>query len=90
MKKFLLVAGLVFAAGCGSKADNALGEMEGFKTRMCECKDKACGEKVQADMMEWAGKMKESGVKKSDMSDEQKKKGKEVSEEMMKCMMALK
>lgn len=90
MKNLLLVAGLVFAAGCGSKADGALGEMEGFKTRMCECKDKACGETVMKDMMEWGKKMKDSGVKKDDMSDDQKAKGKELSKDMQKCMADLK
>jgi len=90
MKKFLLVAALVYAAGCGSKADNAIGELEGFKTRMCECKDKACGDEVQKDMKEWKTKMKDSDVKKSDLSEDQKAKAKDVGMEMMKCAMALK
>lgn len=90
MKKLMLVAGIMFAVGCGSKAENALGELESFKSKMCECKDKACGEKIEGEMMEWSKKMKDADVKKSDLSDEQKEKAREISKEMRKCQKELK
>jgi len=89
MKKLLLVTAIVFTSACGSKADNAIKEMEGFKTRMCECKDKDCAEAVNKDMKEWGKKMKDSGMEKGDLSDDQKSKVKDITKEMMGCMMKL-
>lgn len=85
MKKLAVVFGIVFATACGSKADKALDEMEGFKNKMCECKDAACADSVQSDMREWSKKMKDSGIEKSDLSDSQKTRGKEIDEQMSKC-----
>jgi hypothetical protein len=85
MKKFAVVLGIVFATACGNKADKALDELEGFKNKMCECKDSACVDTVQTDMREWSKKMKDSGVEKSDLSDAQKTRGKEIDEAMSKC-----
>jgi len=90
MSKLFLLSTLVFATACGSKADNALKEMEGFKNKMCECKDKACVDGVQKDMMEWSKKMKDGDMKKDDLSEDQKKKAGEITAEMMKCAMAAK
>lgn len=85
MNKIVLLVGIVFASGCGSKADNALGELESFKNKMCECKDKACAEGVEKDMLEWSKKMKDEGMKKSDLADDQKEKAREINKEMSKC-----
>jgi hypothetical protein len=85
MKKLLLVAGIMVAAACGSKADNALGDMEGFKDRICACKDQSCADGVKKDMKEWKKKMREDNVKKSDLTDDQKKRAKEIDLEMDTC-----
>lgn len=87
MKKILLVGSIVFAAACGGKADNALKELEGFKDKMCACKDASCADGVEKEMMEWAKKMKDE-VKEEDISDEQKAKGKEISKAMRECRRA--
>jgi hypothetical protein len=71
MKKLVLLVGIGFASACGSKADDAIAALEGFKNKMCECKDKACVEGVEKEMMEWGAKMKDE-VKEADASDAQK------------------
>ena len=54
MKKLILVASLVFAFGCGKKGlDGKLDELAGIKDKMCECKDKACTDKVHEDYITW-------------------------------------
>lgn len=40
-------------SGTGDPFEAALGELEGFKARMCTCADKACADKVQADVATW-------------------------------------
>ncbi|MEO8700046.1 MAG: hypothetical protein ABI867_08375 [Kofleriaceae bacterium] len=86
MSKIVFVSALLFSAlGCGSKADNALNELEGFKNKMCECKDKVCADKVNDEMLEWSKKMKDEGVKKSELTDDQKTKAKDINKEMSKC-----
>jgi len=43
-------------SGSGSSADpieGALVELDGFKAKMCACTDKACADKVQADVAAW-------------------------------------
>jgi hypothetical protein len=37
----------------GDPYDGALVELDGWKTKMCACKDKACADKVQADYGTW-------------------------------------
>lgn len=85
MKKLAVMFGIVFATACGNKADKALDEMEGFKNKMCECKDKACVDAVQGDMLEWSKTMMESGIDKKDLSDAQKTRGKEIDKAMSEC-----
>lgn len=85
MTKIMLIAGVLLAAACGSKADNALSEFESFKTRMCDCKDKDCAETVKKDMREWEKKMREEGMKKKDLSEDQRAKAKEIDKAMDEC-----
>jgi hypothetical protein len=85
MNKLLFVAGVMFAAGCGGKADNALGEMEGFKDKMCACPDQACADAVRKDFKDWNKKMREDNVKKSDLTDDQKKRAKDINVDMDTC-----
>lgn len=56
MRKLSIVAGLVLAlAGCGKKdkIDGIISEMEGWKSKMCACKDAECAEKVHEDYKKW-------------------------------------
>jgi hypothetical protein len=84
MTKLFLLAGILLT-GCGSKADNALSDLEGFKDRLCACQDKDCADGVKKDLKEWKKKMREENVKKSDLSDDQKKRAKEIDKEMDSC-----
>ena len=58
---FALVAALSLATfGCkkkGGAAGEAVAKMEGFQKQMCECKDKACADKVNEEMTKWGTEM---------------------------------
>jgi hypothetical protein len=58
------------AAACGGgkgKANEALAKTEEFSKKMCECKDKACGDKVNEDFTKWGQEMaKTAGTAKAD------------------------
>ncbi|MDX2092771.1 MAG: hypothetical protein SFX73_33200 [Kofleriaceae bacterium] len=72
------------ACGGGDAFDEVLGKMEGFKKQMCECKDKACTEKVQDEWRAYRKTMKEK-IGKNKPNDAQEKKGNALDEEMRKC-----
>ena len=61
MRKFLITAGIVFSfAACSkSKYDDAISGMEKYKDKMCECKDKACTDKVREEMRDWQKSMRD-------------------------------
>jgi hypothetical protein len=83
MKNFLMIVGLVFGmAACGSKADDALKEFEGFRDKMCKCTTKECTEKVEGEWREWR---KNTKIKKSDLSKEQQERGNKIDDEMDAC-----
>jgi hypothetical protein len=73
MKKLMFGVAILFAAACGGKAKSggeALAKTEEFSKRMCECKDKACGDKVNEDYMKWGQEMaKSAGGKTEDKPD---------------------
>jgi hypothetical protein len=87
MKNILAISALVFAFGCGNKVDKLIGEMEGFKDKMCACKDADCADKVNKEKKEWeksvADKMTEDDIKK--LSDDQKKRGDAADEAYKDC-----
>lgn len=71
MRKLSIVAGLVLAlAACGKKdkLDQAISDFEGWKSKMCACKDAACAEKTFEDYKKWEDKMEK------DMGDMDKEK----------------
>ena len=55
MRKFLIATGVLFAfTACSkSKWDQAASAAEGFRDKMCACKDKACTEQVRKDEKDW-------------------------------------
>lgn len=64
MRKLSIIAGLVLAlgAGCGKKdkLDKALADFEGWKAKMCACKDKACADKTHDDYKKWEDEMEKT------------------------------
>jgi len=68
-------------AGCGGKADEAIGELKKIKDEMCACKDKACAEKVTDKMMKMSKDNKDTKV-----TADQMKAASAITEELTKCM----
>ena len=87
MKHLMLAFGLVFAVGCGNKVDKAISQMEGFKDKMCACKDAECAEKVNTEKKDWekslADKFSKDDFK--NLSDDQKKRGDEADKAFRDC-----
>ncbi len=79
----VLVAVLAFAACKKDKGDAALDKMSSFKDQACACKDKACIDKVQGDMIKWASEQKDMENMKP--TEAQKKRGKEITDAMEAC-----
>jgi len=79
------------ARGGGDDGDGksaaAMTKMTEFKDKMCACKDKACADGVQKDMMAWStDAMKDAANMK--MSPEDTKKMTDVAKGMSDCMVA--
>ena len=86
MKKLLLVVGAMFlAVGCGDKWDKAIKDMDGFKDKMCACKDKACTDGVKKEMEEWESKMKDTFKKDEKPPEKLMEKGDKIEKEMREC-----
>ncbi|MBA3459879.1 MAG: hypothetical protein H0T46_07950 [Deltaproteobacteria bacterium] len=88
MRSVLVAASLVVGlAGCGGsdKFDAVLGELEGFKNRMCACVDKACGDQVADDWRAYRATMKDKLGKDGKPSEAQDKRGRVIDEEMRAC-----
>ena len=62
MFKKMIVAAFLMTAGC--QAEEAIKDLEGLKTKACECKDAACADKVQNRLEVWMKRNnKTSGTK---------------------------
>jgi len=93
---FAFVATLSLASfGCKKKGGGAAGEavakMEGFQKSMCDCKDKACADKVNEDMAKWGTEMaKTMGAAKDEKPDpDLAKKSADVMTKYTECMTKL-
>lgn len=86
MKKILFaVASMALVAGCGGGgADEMIGKMRGMKDKICACKDKACVENAEKEMMEWLMKNADK-FKDVKPTDSQKKAAEKIEEDMEKC-----
>jgi hypothetical protein len=85
----LAALSLLAITGCKKKGGaDMIAKMTEFKDAMCKCTDKACADKVMADMTKWTQDMaKEGGDKEpAKPSEEDMKKSQQVSEEYTKCM----
>jgi hypothetical protein len=81
----------VFAAGCKKKnaGGDALAKMEGFSKSMCECKDKACADKVNDEMAKWGAEMSKTADKDAKPDPEMAKKSADVMTKYTECMTKL-
>jgi hypothetical protein len=77
------------SAGCKKKAndaDAAYAKLSAFKDQMCGCKDKACVDQVQDEMMKWGEEQsKKLGGKKPTMSDDEHNKLADVTMKITDC-----
>src|SRR5690349_5839282 len=88
----VLAACLALSAGaCGKKkaGGDALAKMEGFQKSMCECKDKACADKVNADMSTWGTEMAKGADKDAKPDPEMAKKSADIMTKYTECMTKL-
>jgi hypothetical protein len=83
-RQWLVVCALVAMAGCKDKWDKALSDMEGFKDKMCACKDKACVDGVEKDVDAWKTSMKDTFGKEKP-PDKVDEKGSALRKEMREC-----
>lgn len=85
MKAFFSIVGFAFLVGCGGGGiDGVLKEYEGYKDKMCACKDKACADKVEADATAYLMKAAEK-FKDSKPSKEQDEKFDKLEDAMSEC-----
>ena len=83
MRSLMVVLSLAlgFSIGCGGKS-GLEGEVEGWKDKMCACKDKECAEKTYDDYKEWRrGKKGEA----KDMSKDDMGKIMTIERELKDC-----
>jgi hypothetical protein len=89
----VLVAALSMsvAAGCKKKggAGEAIAKMEEFQKAMCECKDKACADKVQEDMTKWGTEQAKTAAKDEKPDPELVKKTTDIMQKYSECMTKL-
>lgn len=71
MKKIGFALAVMLGFGCGGdKMDGFIGDLEGYKSKMCACKDKDCTEKVFEEYKKWENEKLEpamKGTKKEDV-----------------------
>ena len=84
-----LAAVSIASFGCKKKGGDMLGKMEGFQKSMCECKDKACVDKVNADMTAWGTEMSKGAAKDEKPDAEMAKKSADIMTKYTECMTKL-
>ncbi len=89
-KLSMFAAGIALAIGCGGNdpMDKAISGLEGWKKKMCECKDKACVDKVHEDYKKWENDVLEpmfKGKKESDMPKDKMEKAEKLDDERKEC-----
>jgi hypothetical protein len=82
MKHLIIVASIVFAAGCGKGGlDGKLDELGKIRDAACACKDKACADEQHEKYIAW----KKGNSKDDKPSDDQMKKFEAIRKEMNDC-----
>ena|SRR5215813_2836543 len=86
MQKLVFVLGaLLLVGGCKDKFEKAVSEMEGFKDKLCACKDKACADGVKKEMDEWEKGMAEKFSKDEKPPEKMMEKVDKIESEMRTC-----
>lgn len=82
MNKLLLLALVLSFGGCGNAGgvNGKIKEFEGFRDRMCQCADAACGNAVLEEWRTWR-----QGTKDIKPDDAQKKQIKEIDASFHQC-----
>jgi hypothetical protein len=93
MQKFMIAvvaAASLFTIGCKKKGGggDTVAKMEEFQKKMCDCKDKACSDKVNEEMTKWGTEMaKTAGADKDAKPDpELAKKSADIMTKYTECM----
>jgi hypothetical protein len=82
MRNFMIIASLVFAAGCGKGGlDGKLDELAKIKDEVCACKDKACADAAHDKYIAW----KKGNSKDDKPSEDQMKKFETLRTELNEC-----
>jgi IPT/TIG domain-containing protein len=74
--------------GLGGDIDQVLDEIAAYKTKMCACKTPDCARKLSDEMNAWSDKLAKEFKQPPKLTDEQTKRGDDLSEELQKCMEA--
>ena len=53
MSKIAIFAMVLGMTACGNKASGLVGEIDGYKAKMCKCTDAACAEKTWDEYKTW-------------------------------------
>ena len=85
----VLVCSLFLVAGCSDKWDKAISQMDGFKDKMCACKDKACTDGVEKEVSAWESTMKDTFKKDEKPPEKLIEKGDKIEKEMRECRKAV-
>lgn len=81
-KLTFIIAGLVFAVGCGKGGiDGKLDELGKIRDAMCACKDKACTDAQHEKYIAW----KKGNSKDDKPSEDQMKKFETIRKELQDC-----
>jgi hypothetical protein len=91
MMALMAVSTLAFA-GCKKKGGGGemMEKMESFQKQMCDCKDKACADKVQEEMGKWGTEMAKTAKPADDKPDpDMVKKSGEIMTKYTECMTKL-
>jgi hypothetical protein len=90
MQKFsMLLCSLFMVVGCSDKWDKAISQMDGFKDKMCACKDKACTDGVEKELSAWESTMKDTFKKDEKPPEKLIEKGDKIEKEMRECRKAV-
>jgi hypothetical protein len=87
----VVFAVLVATGGCKKKGgsspiSDAVAKMEEFSKKMCDCKDKACADKVNDDMTKWGVEMAKTADRDAKPDPELAKKSADIMQKYTECM----
>jgi hypothetical protein len=88
MRTMIVLAVCLALGACKKKSsDDTVAKLEGFSKAMCECKDKACADKVNQDMTTWGTEMaKNAGNKDAKPDPDVAKKSADAMTKYAECM----